>query len=440
MNSFLKGFSKLSAEEKRNNIARFTSDPDQFLADLHDHLHRDENIQLRYNDFAENTISNHYLPFAVAPNFLINEKLYHIPMVIEESSVVAAASNAAKFWAGYGGFKTRVIDNQKVGQIHFRWFGEADRLEYFFKEIKARLLEDVKPLTVNMEKRGGGVTDIQLKDKTTELPYYYQLYLTFRTSDAMGANFINSVLEEMARCWSLRINNNQRFSKKEKECEVIMAILSNYTPECLVECKVACPIEALGSMDKKMTGRAFAEKFKITVDIANTDIHRATTHNKGIFNGIDAVVMASGNDYRAVEACGHTHAGASGRYKSLNVMQLDDTNFEYTLNVPVALGSVGGITNLHPMVKWVFDILGNPTAEELMMIAASVGMANNFSAIRSLITKGIQHGHMRMHLSNILNTLQATREEKNILQQQFESRTVSFNHVKDSLAALRKEQ
>jgi hydroxymethylglutaryl-CoA reductase len=216
-----------------------------------------------------------------------------------------------------------------------------------------------------------------------------------------------------------------------------MAILSNYTPECLVKTWVECDFKALDNVDESMTGEEFAKKFQLAVRIAEEDVYRATTHNKGIFNGIDAVVIATGNDFRAVEAAGHTYAARTGRYKSLSTVDLKDGKFNYSLTIPLALGTVGGLTSLHPLAKQSLEMLGNPSAEELMKIAAAVGLANNFAAVRSLVTKGIQMGHMKMHLMNILNHFEATDEEKAKAVEYFIGQKVSFNNVRQFLNKIR---
>jgi len=219
-----------------------------------------------------------------------------------------------------------------------------------------------------------------------------------------------------------------------------MSILSNYTPECLVECWVECDIEELASEDLGMGAEPFAEKFEKAVKIAQIDTCRATTHNKGIFNGIDAVALATGNDFRAIEAAGHTYAARTGKYQSLSEVTIKDGKFRYSLKLPLALGTVGGLTTLHPLVKKSLELLDNPKAEELMMITATMGLANNFGAIKSLVTSGIQKGHMKMHLLNILNTFDATDEEKKQAIEYFKNIKVSYANVSDFLTALRKNQ
>ncbi len=303
---YIRGFSKLTNEEKLSLIAeRQEKDTEDFTI-LNDFKLKNNQIQLGLEEISENVMSNYFLPYSIAPNFIINGKYHFVPMVIEESSVVAAASAAAKIWFSKGGFSSKVISMTKVGQVHFQWSGDSFNLFSHFNELKAILLEDSESLLFNMKKRGGGISNIELIDFTDEMPGYYQLKVSLETIDAMGANIINSVLEQMADSLKHYIYSN--CSVEDKNCEIIMAILSNHTPESIVECSVECPVEQLAEISGELSPEDFARKFKMAVDIANIDIYRATTHNKGIYNGIDAVVLASGNDFRAVEACGHSYA------------------------------------------------------------------------------------------------------------------------------------
>ena len=228
------------------------------------------------------------------------------------------------------------------------------------------------------------------------------------------------------------------FEGQEKECNVIMSILSNYTPDCLIQSWVECDIADLGPFDDGRTVEEFVKKFEMAVKIAQVDTFRATTHNKGIFNGIDAVVLATGNDFRAVEAAGHTYASRDGKYRSLTKVNIENGRFKYILTIPMALGTVGGLTSLHPLAKLSLELLGQPSANELMMIAATAGLANNFGAITTLVTKGIQKGHMKMHLLNILNNYNATDSEKIQSVEHFKDKKVSFNAVREFLDLLRK--
>lgn len=415
----IEGFSKLSRNEKIAWLSRVVGD-DTARELLSSFWHSDRNRQKSFEEFSENTVSNFFLPFGVAPNFIINGKTYAVPMVIEESSVVAAAAAAAKFWSTRGGINAKVLKTVKVGQVHFFWQGPPPILRELFHRWKPSLTEEMGLLTESMRRRGGGLLSLQLLDKTRELPGYYQLFGEFETCDAMGGNFINSVLEFLGRRWAERVDG----------VEVIMCILSNYTPDCLVHAQVSCPI---AEMDD------FARKFKNAVDIAQVDPYRATTHNKGIFNGVDAVVIATGNDYRAIEACGHTYASRDGQYRGLTRCHLENDYFIFSIDLPLALGTVGGLTSLHPLAEFSLKLLQYPSVKELMMVAASVGLMQNFAALRSLVTTGIQRGHMKMHLLNILKMLDADEWEQEQVKEYFADRVISFAEVKGHLSSLREK-
>ena len=434
----ISGFSKLTKLEKISWIAKnfLYSSPVDVINEFASYWHDNVESQKQFEGFSENTLTNFHLPFGVAPNFLINGKEYCVPMVTEESSVVAAASNAAKFWMDRGGIKTTVISTTKIGQVHFFYKGDKRKLMGYFPQLKEELLEGVKPLTANMEKRGGGVTNVELIDFTAKEKDYYQLKVSFETCDSMGANFINSVLEEFGKLLKEKVKNNPLFDKSEQEIDVNMCILSNYTPDCLVRAEVSCPIEDLGFINN-ISAKVFADRFCKSVRIAKIDSYRATTHNKGILNGIDSVVIATGNDFRAVESCIHTYASRNGQYESLSEALVKDGMFIFSLTVPLALGTVGGLTKLHPLANKSLQLLGNPSAEELMQIVAAVGLAQNFSAVRSLTTTGIQQGHMKMHLTNISAELNASLEEANQIEAYFENRTITVSGVRAFLEKLR---
>ena len=433
-----KGFSKLLKEEKLKLIANYFENPGEVINLLKSYWHSDSKQQQLFDEFSENTITNFFIPYGISPNVNINGKDYIVPMVIEESSVVAAASAAAKFWGERGGFHAEVIDVRKVGQVHFGWSGDKEKLFSLFPEIEKRLLADTDAMTEKMRKRGGGILGMKLIDYSAQIPDYYQIRVEFGTGDAMGANFINSALEQFGHSLQDFFAEQQDLPEDLRKVEIIMTILSNNTPDCRVKVWVECPVEQLDGIDEHLSGAEYAKKFKKAVDIAHIDTDRATTHNKGIYNGIDAVVIATGNDFRAVEAAGHTFASRNGHYESLSTATIENGIFHFELEVPMALGTIGGLTSLHPLAKKTLELLGNPTAKELMMIAATMGLANNFSAVRSLTTKGIQAGHMKMHLNNILNQLNATEEEKKQAREYFKDKTVSYAGVEQFLDTRRR--
>ena len=505
----IKGFSKLSREEKLGLLLQRSKDPDEIRSLVESYRHHDPDMQKLHDEFSENTITNFFLPWGVAPNFLVNGNLYMVPMVTEESSVVAAAAMSAGFWAQKGGFRAEVKEMIKTGQVHFIWKGDPCHLKDAFQEINERFIEGTREITANMVKRGGGIRSIELVDKTGDMEGYFQVNARFDTKDSMGANFINSCLEEFATIlkeyWRDKLKNaggiirpgsvpgvqsesesgirhkskseikygSQPGGQSEMQPEIkpgsqqesvpyqesgnrdelitgtdhnrkehpliIMSILSNYTDECLVTSEVSCGVEELIDISGEMTAAEFAGKFEQAVRIAQIDVYRAATHNKGIFNGIDAVVIATGNDFRAVEAAGHAWAARDGKYRSLSTCTVENGRFLFSLTLPMAVGTVGGLTGLHPLAKTSVELLGSPGAEELMGIIASAGLASNFAAITSLVTKGIQSGHMKMHLSNILTHFGADEQERMKAVEYFSERKVGFSSVEKFLKDYREK-
>lgn len=435
----VEGFSKLSKEKKIQwLIQQYLNNDAQFSDILQQYQNTDADLQKLHDEFSENTLTNFYLPYGIAPNFLINGKLYALPMAVEESSVVAAASKAAKFWLSRGGFTTTIINTEKLGHTHFIMEVEPHKLLHFFNfKLKQKLFEDTESITANMRKRGGGILNIQLTNKNAEIPNYFQLKASFNTKDSMGANFINSCLEQFGKTLQAEIEDANEFSQEEKNSlQVVMNILSNFTPDCIVRAEVSCPVAELAE-GKDISAEEFAWKFQQAVKIAEVEPYRATTHNKGIMNGVDAVVIATGNDFRAVEACAHAYASKDGRYTSLTHCSVKDGVFRFWIELPISVGVVGGLTNIHPLVKFSLALLQNPNAEELMGILAVSGLAQNFAALRSLVTTGIQKGHMKMHLFNILNQMGATEEEKKYFVEYFKDKTVSHHEVVTQLNLLR---
>lgn len=422
------GFSKLTREEKIKKLS-VSGESEKLLAAA---MNQNPAISDIINQLSENTITHYTLPLGIAPNVLINDEIFHLPLVTEESSVVAAISKAVKFWYSRGGFRAEVSGTEKKGQVHFFWKGDKTLL---FKKTEP-LLEfiqlRVNALTRDMRKRGGGINYIRVLDKTDLLDYYFQLDAGFETVDAMGANFINSCLEEMSKALK------QFFScDLELEAELLdvnMAILSNYTPECLVKATVSCSCSDLDNYGLESGVLNLSQRLKDAVDIARVSIDRAVTHNKGIFNGIDALALATGNDWRAIEACGHAYASRNGSYTSLTTAIIENNHYTQSLEIPMAVGTVGGITNLHPISKIALEILQKPSAIQLMQMMAVAGLAANFSALLALTSSGIQKGHMKMHLSNILMQLNATEIQKKAAEAYFMNKTVNFTEVKKFLS------
>lgn len=450
------GFSKLDKPARRAWLAATyaASDGDALCSALQGFDHPDDTTQATLDHFAENTVANFPLPLGIAPNFLIDGRTYAVPFAIEESSVVAAASAAAKYWGRRGGFRTEVLGTEKVGQVFFRWaapaatFGVGDataaaappplasgthrspRSLALPEALTRKLLAASAPHTANMERRGGGVLGMSLHPQDG-VPDTYELRGRFDTRDSMGANLINTVLEAWAAALpEVLAEAHPEATAAHGPPEVVMAILSNYTPRCLVRAEVSCTIEEMGPGVKGFTSAQVAARFHRAVQLARHNPYRATTHNKGIFNGVDAVVIATGNDFRAVEAAGHAYAARDGQYRSLSHCTLEGDRFRFWIELPLALGTVGGLTRAHPLAAASLEVLGHPDAETLMRIVASAGLAQNFAAVRSLVTTGIQAGHMRMHLQNILTQLGADEDARTAATAHFAQRAVTFSGVR----------
>ncbi|HEY3386632.1 MAG TPA: hydroxymethylglutaryl-CoA reductase [Saprospiraceae bacterium] len=432
----ISGFSKLSKMGKiKWLVENFFKDPETVKRELASYLLANEEQQRILDGFSENTISNYPLPLGIAPNFLVNGVTYVVPMVTEESSVVAAAASGAKFWLDKGGIHCKVLGTIKTGQVHFLWYGSPELIASHADELATHLVLKCKGITANMDERGGGIKNISLLNLCDQEPGYYQLLVECDTRDSMGANFINSVLECFAEAlpgWF-----EEHLPDNVPVPEVIMSILSNYTPDCRVHAWVEWPVADLGEFEGGLGPEEFARRFYTAVRISHIDPYRATTHNKGIFNGIDAVVLATANDFRAVEACGHTWAARSGKYKGLSKCSINNGTFRFELEIPLAVGTVGGLTTLHPLAKRSLEMLGNPDASTLMQVIAATGLMQNFSAIRSLVTTGIQKGHMRMHLHNMLLRLEANEKESTQALKYFEDKTVSFPDLRKYIQQLR---
>lgn len=436
-------FSKFSKEKKIDWLLKNYLDNDLIYKDLLlKYLNSDSSIQKLHDNFSENTLSNFYLPFSIAPNFLIDGKIYAIPMVVEESSVVAAASKAAKFWFDKGGFKTKILSTVKLGHTHFIFDPKNQSFDilnnFFISNLKKKILNDTLEITKNMKKRGGGILSIELIDKTKFISGYYQLKGSFDTKDSMGANFINSCLEQFAKTLIREINKSEKFNLfQKKSLQIIMNIVSNYTPDCLVYAEVSCKINQLVD-DTILNPNNFARKFFKAVQIAEIDVGRATTHNKGIMNGVDSLLIATGNDFRAVEAGVHTYAFQNGDYRSLSHCEVKKNIFKFWIKLPISVGVVGGVTKLHPLVKIAFKILKNPNSNQLMKFCAVLGLAQNFSALYSLITEGIQKGHMKQHFFNILSNFNLLEKEKEHLIFFFKKKTPNYYEVLKELNRIRK--
>jgi hydroxymethylglutaryl-CoA reductase len=424
----IRGFSKLSEKEKRTVAASYCRKPEDAATEMESFLAPDPQVRKKFTELTENTISSFHVPYGIAPNVMVDGRIYHVPMAIEESSVIAAASHAARFWAERGGFRVVQLSTVKLGHVYFRWSVDNRFLKDHWDQIRFFLLDRIKKTTSSMVRRGGGVLELRLIDAQDIMERLYKLELEVETMNSMGANFINTCLEELADGMEAYLSSKNLL--KEKKYQHIMSILSNFTEKCTVTIEASCAYEELAPFSGRLSADEFAEKIDAAYRIAQGDPFRAATHNKGIMNGVDAVLMATGNDYRAAEAAAHAFASREGSYRALSSCSLAGRRLTISLTLPLAIGTVGGITNLHPMARISLEILGNPSARELMGIVAAVGLSSNFAALTSLVTSGIQKGHMKLHLSNILNSLNAGSEIRKEAEQYFAEKKVSYNAVK----------
>lgn len=434
--AIINGFSGLSHEEKLKFVTSRLSSPKEKEQLFNDSLFKEEALRSSFLELSENSVGAYHMPYSIAPNFLVDGKVYHVPMVTEESSVVAAAAWSAKFWSERGGFNVENISTTKLGHVYFLWKENPLDLTGNWPYLRFLLLERIKPHITSMENRGGGVLSIEVENMTDSIPNLFRVNVEFETVDSMGANFINSCLEEISQELKLYYATNLTESG-ESSIEVIMAILSNYTDGCAVTVSASCKVMQFDRIAKGINGADLARRIQLAYEIAKVDAYRAATHNKGIMNGVDAVLIATGNDFRAVEAGAHAYASATGRYRSLSRCIVTDDTFTIQLTIPIALGTVGGITNIHPFAKVSLELLGNPSSKELMKIVASVGLASNFAAVKSLVSSGIQQGHMKMHLTNILTSLGADEKTKAAAFLYFVDRKVSYAAVKEFLASMK---
>ena len=349
------------------------------------------------DNMIENVIGTYNLPLAIATNFLINQQDYLIPMVIEEPSVVAAASHAARLFREGGGFVTSSDDSIMIGQIQVLTVPDITQAIANINQQKAVLLQEANQVDPLLVRLGGGARDLEIRViENTALGAMVVLHLLYDTRDAMGANTINTAVEHLAprieQITSGRVN---------------LRILSNLADKRKAKAEGVIPATALA--DDDLTGEKVVKAIVEAGILAEVDPYRAATHNKGIMNGIDAVVIATGNDWRAVEAGAHAYAARNGQYTSLTKWWQDaDGNLRGAIELPLAVGTVGGATCVHPTAQLALQILGVESARELAEVIAATGLAQNLGALRALATEGIQHGHMRLHARQIAIAAGAT--------------------------------
>lgn len=422
--SRLSGFYNRSIEERLALLADQTGlSPDE-VATL-----RDAGLGLeRAEQMIENVVGVHELPLGIATNFLVNGREVLVPMVIEEPSVVAAASFAAKLVRAGGGFQAHATEPVMIGQMQVLDLAAPWGARFALLDQKARLLEvanQVDPIIVGL---GGGARDLEVRVlENSPVGPMLVVHLLYDCRDAMGANAVNTAVERLAP-----------LVEEISGGRVVLRILSNLADRRLARARCDIPIEALtfDDFDGKQAAQGIVEAWAL----AATDPYRAATHNKGIMNGIDAVVIATGNDWRAIEAGAHAYAARSGHYTSLSTWTLAGGKLVGTLELPLALGTVGAATRVHPVADIARKILGVESARELAEIIVAVGLAQNLAAIRALATEGIQRGHMVLHARQVAIAAGATgREITRVAAQMIQQGVIRIDRAREVLNAMLQE-
>ncbi|QRN02897.1 hydroxymethylglutaryl-CoA reductase, degradative [Legionella sp. MW5194] len=414
------GFSRLNREERFQRLLQLGA-----LTKEDVHFLREGGVQntLLADKLIENVIGYFQLPLGVATNFRIDGRDYVIPLAVEETSIIAALSKTAKWIRQYGEIETWVEGECILGQIQFAKVRNFANLAAIFEENKQFLIEKAnEDVAMTMVKRGGGVVDLALRHLPREDGGDMAIiHLTMNSCDAMGANIINQVLEYLKTPLE-RLTGEQ----------VTMCILSNLNDQKLTTARVT-----INSIDPEL-----GERLQEASLFAESDPYRAATHNKGVMNGIDPVLIATGNDWRAVEAGVHAYATRSGRYQAISQWRYQQGQLTGQLTAPIVVGTVGGVTALHPTAKMCLRMMGIESANQLSRVIAAVGLAQNLGALRALCTEGIIQGHMKLHIDNLVLVAGATDKEMPVLKEKLKSwlrinKRISVNNACELLAEIR---
>lgn len=376
----------------------------------------------------ENTIGTFALPFSIVPNIMVDNINYTVPMVTEEPSVVAACSYAGKLIAKSGGFSTEILDRKMIGEVALFDIDDFEKAEKIILKNKENILQLANNSHPSIVVRGGGAIDITTKIFNEKNNLFLVVYLIADVKEAMGANILNNMLEGI-----------KPLLEELTNAKALMGILSNYATKSLV--KSTCAIDTKYLSNDKKEAFNIAKKIELASEFAKIDIYRATTHNKGIFNGIDAAVIATGNDWRAIEAGGHAFATKNGKYEGLTTWVFDETNKKIIgeLTLPMPIASVGGSIGLNPTVKTSFNILKNPDAKTLASIIVSIGLAQNFAALKALVSTGIQKGHMKLQARSLALFAGAKDNEIDIVVEKLlTSKFINLDTAKNIILEIRK--
>ena len=390
------GFSKKSYQERLELLrAQALLSPEKQTS-----LEQDEQVSLAVADqLSENVVGTFSLPYSIIPELVVNGQDYTVPYVTEEPSVVAAASYASKIIKRAGGFTAQVHERQMIGQVALYQVAEPEKAQEKIASKKAELLELANQAYPSIVKRGGGARDLHVEQIKSETDFLV-VYLHVDTQEAMGANMLNTMLEAL-----------KPVLEELSQGQSLMGILSNYATDSLVT--ASCRIAFRYLSPQRDQGREIAEKIALASQFAQVDPYRAATHNKGIFNGIDAILISTGNDWRAIEAGAHAFASRDGRYQGLSQWTLDMEREELVgeMTLPMPVATKGGSIGLNPRVALSHELLGNPSAKELAQIIVSIGLAQNFAALKALVSTGIQQGHMKLQAKSLALLAGASESE-----------------------------
>ncbi|MHB8585916.1 MAG: hydroxymethylglutaryl-CoA reductase, degradative [Thermoplasmatota archaeon] len=418
MTSRLPGLYRFPPDERMRRIAEAVGMEASQLAGLQRHL------DLRDADsLVENVVGTLDLPLGIATNFVVNGREVLVPMAIEESSVVAAASHAAKMTLPKGGFRVKSTEPVMIGQIYLTGVPDLAKARSRIDAKKEALMEAAREASGSLVRRGGGPQALEVATIATEQGPVLRIHALVDVRDAMGANIVNSVAEALAPLLAELTGGH-----------ALLRILSNLSDHRMVRAEATFDRDALG-------GEETVRRIMEAVAIADADPYRAATHNKGVMNGVDAVVLATGNDWRAIEAGVHAYAARDGRYRSLtSFTKTFDGDLEGVLEIPLALGIVGGLTKAHPTAAASLRLMGVTTAPDLCAITAAVGLAQNVAALRALVTEGIQQGHMRLHATNLAILAGVPRERvREVADQMVAEGNVRMSRAEEIWRAARRE-
>lgn len=390
----MNGFSKYYQKDRQTRLDILVQQKKLTQAEVDSLI--DPKLDITLGDtMIENFITQYQIPEGLALNYVIDGKEYLIPMVTEEPSVIAAASHGAAIVKRSGGFTSELKERLMIGQIVIEQVKDATKLAQELEQKQAKLLQLANEAHPSIVCRGGGAREIKVRILAPDL---ISLDLIVDVKEAMGANMLNTMLEACAS-----------YLRTELNTEILLSILSNYATRCLV--KVTCEIPVSELTKGELAGEKIAQKIATASRLAQLDPYRATTHNKGIMNGIDAVVIASGNDWRAIEAGAHAYATRNGSYQGLSTWQVKGDKLIGELELPLPLGSVGGSVSIVPLVKLNHRLLELQDAKELEKIVAAVGLGQNLAALYALVTDGIQKGHMKLQLKSLAVAVGASPSE-----------------------------